>query len=46
MEREWRIGNPVNFQLENVARVFLPGNYAKRFREDLPAYFGQIGFVE
>jgi hypothetical protein len=46
MEREWRIGNHVNFKLEEVARVFLPPSYARRFRDDLPGYFGQIGFIE
>jgi hypothetical protein len=28
MEREWRIGNNVEFNLENVARVFFPSSYA------------------
>jgi hypothetical protein len=46
MEREWRIGDHVNFKLEDVARVFLPANYARRFRGDLPGYFGQISFLE
>jgi Putative abortive phage resistance protein AbiGi, antitoxin len=45
MEREWRIGNNVKFSLGDVARVFLPQRYAKRFREDLPAYTGQISFM-
>jgi hypothetical protein len=46
MEREWRVGNHINFKLEGVSRVFLPGNYARRFRDELSEYFGQINFVE
>ena len=46
MEREWRIGNNVSFSLEDVARVFFPSSYAKRFRADLPSYTGQISFVD
>jgi hypothetical protein len=45
MEREWRIGNHVNFALDDVSRVFLPETYARRFREDLPRYIGQLSFV-
>ena len=46
MEREWRIGNNVCFSLDDVARVFFPSSYAKRFRADLPCYTGQISFVD
>jgi hypothetical protein len=46
MEREWRIGNNVSFSLDDVARVFFPSSYAKRFRTDLPGYTGQISFVD
>lgn len=46
MEREWRIGNHVNFTLEEVAHVFFPAKFAKRFRNEIPEYFGQISFIE
>ena len=45
MERDWRVGNHVNFKLEDIARVFLPAHYARRFRGDLPDYFGQVSFI-
>ena len=45
-EREWRVGNHVNFSLTDVSRVFFPSTYAKRFREDLPSYIGQISFID
>lgn len=46
MEREWRVGDNVHFTLDVVSRVFFPANYAQRFREDLPSYFGQITFID
>ena len=46
MEREWRIGDNVNFALSDVSRVFFPASYALRFRADLPPYAGQITFVD
>ncbi len=46
MEREWRIGNNVSFKLDDVSRIFLPAPYARRFRADLPAYVGQISFLD
>ena len=46
MEREWRIGGNVQFTLNDVARVFFPASYAKRFRVDLPSYVGQISFID
>ncbi len=46
MEREWRVLGDINFELEDVYRVILPRSYARRLREDLPDYTGQITFVE
>jgi hypothetical protein len=46
MEREWRIGNNVEFTIDDVARVFFPPTYAKRFRADMPTYTGQLTFIE
>jgi hypothetical protein len=46
MEREWRLGANLNFDLSDVVRVFLPATYAERFRRDLPTYAGQITFID
>jgi hypothetical protein len=46
MEREWRIASNVCFKLDDVARIFLPAAYARRFRADVPAYIGQVSFVD
>jgi abortive phage resistance protein AbiGi (putative antitoxin) len=46
MEREWRIGSNLNFELSDVSRVFFPKRFAKRFRADLPSYMGQITFID
>ncbi len=45
-EREWRVLGEVKFDIKDVRRVLLPEEYAKRFREDLPDYYGQITFLE
>jgi hypothetical protein len=45
MEREWRVLGNVDFAAEDVYRVFLPEEYARRFRDDLPEYAGQLTFV-
>jgi hypothetical protein len=44
MEREWRVLGDVNFSLSDVRRVFLPEEFAERFRTDLPGYSGQLTF--
>jgi hypothetical protein len=44
MEREWRVLGDVNFSLSDVRRVFLPEEFAERFRIDLPEYTGQLTF--
>lgn len=46
MEREWRVVGNVNFSVDDVQRIFIPKNYAKRLRQDIPEYFGQVTFVE
>lgn len=46
MEREWRIVGNLKFELSDVYRVILPESYAKRFREDVPEYYGQVTFVD
>ncbi len=44
MEREWRVIGHVNFGLSHVRRIFLPEEFAERFRDDLPEYAGQLTF--
>jgi hypothetical protein len=46
MEREWRVIGNVHFALEDVRRIFIPEAYAKQLRTDLPAFVGQLTFVE
>jgi hypothetical protein len=46
MEREWRVVGGVRFDLDDVFRVILPKEYAKRFRADLPNYSGQVTFAD
>jgi hypothetical protein len=45
-EREWRVFGNIQFVLEDVKRVLIPSEYARRFRDDLPEYFGQLTFVD
>jgi len=44
MEREWRVFGRLDFDLQEVSRVIFPERFAKRFRDDLPDYFGEIIF--
>ncbi|MCA1988063.1 MAG: hypothetical protein LDL07_02805 [Desulfarculus sp.] len=44
MEREWRVFGSLEFSLADVRRVIFPAQYAKRFRQDLPDYYGEITF--
>ncbi|MDO8674379.1 MAG: abortive infection system antitoxin AbiGi family protein [Dehalococcoidia bacterium] len=46
MEREWRILREVHFTLDDVYRVIVPSAYAKRFRQDVPDYNGQVTFAD
>jgi Putative abortive phage resistance protein AbiGi, antitoxin len=46
MERECRVLGHVNFALSDVRRVFLPEEFAERFRADLPEYTGQLTFFD
>jgi hypothetical protein len=45
MEREWRRYGDLDFGLEDVCRVYIPRRFAKRLREDLPDYYGQVTFA-
>jgi hypothetical protein len=45
-EREWRTIGNVQFSLEEVVRVCFPGEYSRRFRVEVPNYFGQIAFLD
>ena len=46
LEREWRIVGNLKFNIEDIRRVFMPKEYAERFRADCPKYCGQLTFVE
>ena len=46
MEREWRMLQHLTFSLSDVRRVILPEQYARRFRDDIPDYFGQLTFSD
>jgi hypothetical protein len=46
MEREWRKHGNLRFELTDVRRVMVPEQYAKRLRDDVPGYFGQVTFAE
>ena len=45
MEREWRVIGHVDFRLADVCSVILPQEYAKRFRQGLPDYEGELLFA-
>lgn len=44
MEREWRVFGSLDFDVQEVSRVIFPEHFAKRFRQDLPEYYGEIIF--
>lgn len=44
MEREWRIFGDLSFDLGDVRRVIFPEAFARRFRAELPEYYGTIVF--
>lgn len=46
MEREWRTPFSVRFSLDDVSRIFLPREFAQRFREDFRTYMNQLSFVD
>lgn len=46
MEREWRVVGPVKFAIADVERVLIPRAFARRLREDIPSYFGQVSFAD
>jgi hypothetical protein len=46
MEREWRVVGNVHFALEDVRRIFIPQDYARRLRVDLPGFSGQVSFAD
>ncbi len=45
MEREWRVNGNIQFALSDVMRVILPEPYSKRFRTDVPGFYGQLTFI-
>lgn len=45
-EREWRVMGQMQFGIGDIRRIIIPEAYAKRVREDLPEYCGQVAFAE
>lgn len=45
LEREWRIVGNLHFTMADIETVFMPKEYAPRFREDCPLYNSQLIFV-
>lgn len=45
-EREWRVVGNIQFNINDVKRVFIPEKYAKQFRQDCPQFYGQLTFLE
>lgn len=45
LEREWRIVGNLHFAITDIQTVFIPTDYAPRFREDCPHYNSQLIFV-
>jgi hypothetical protein len=45
MEREWRVIGGVRFVPDDVTRIIAPEPFAKRLRQDLPDYTGQVHFA-
>ena len=45
MEREWRVVGSVRFKLDDVERILIPREFARRLRIDLPDYTGQLTFT-
>ncbi len=44
-EREWRILGSLKFRKSDVEKVFLPKEYAHRFREDFPELYAKLKFL-
>lgn len=42
MEREWRMHKGLPFRLGDIARIFLPPEYRRRFHDDVPDYTGEF----
>ncbi len=45
-EREWRVVGNVEFGIDDVTHILIPKEYARKFREDCPDYYGQITFID
>jgi hypothetical protein len=46
MEREWRVVGNVRFAIADVVRVYIPRDFGARLRQDIPAYSGQVTFLD
>jgi hypothetical protein len=46
LEREWRVGQDVHFELNDVMRVIIPDRWHDRFRLDFDGYDGEVVFSD
>lgn len=46
MEREWRTVGKVEFELGDIARIIIPSAFARKLREALPDYCGQVFYAD
>lgn len=46
MEREWRVCQDVNFELNEVERVIIPAGFGQQFRKEFPDYDGELIFSD
>jgi len=46
LEREWRLYGGVNFALDDIQRIVLPGVFSRSLRADLPQYNNEVVFSD
>lgn len=46
MEREWRAYQDIHFTLGDVVRVIMPERFSGKFRDDFPAFDGEVIFAD
>jgi|ERR1035441_5054248 hypothetical protein len=46
LEREWRVGQDVHFELDDVMRVIIPDRWHRQFRRDFDGYEGEVVFSD
>ena len=46
LEREWRVGQDVHFELNNVMRILIPDRWHEQFRRDFASFDGEVVFSD